>query len=268
MEKRITSKDVLLAMVLIYLDESGDTGVNLSDVQQPVFVLGAMLMPQDKWKPCEEKFRTIISDFFGGKVPENFELHTMDMVSRSKWFKNYSIDNVKSLRDRLIQLVIDEKIPIMYRKIIKKDYQRYCENKYGKSIKIEPYIMAFPFICFGVESYLKENKDLAILILDEHRSFKDIEQSLKILRNAEIGKIGTESIIEKGFSVDSSKSYPIQLLDLFLYYLRKYHEHKLGKKVSLLHQEVFSRVVEASENLDNHNMGSDILEWVDNRISK
>jgi hypothetical protein len=36
-------------MHLIYLDESGQTGTNLRDTVQPVFVLGALVVPESCW---------------------------------------------------------------------------------------------------------------------------------------------------------------------------------------------------------------------------
>ena len=36
-------------MHFIYLDESGNTGNNLNDVTQPIFVLGALIVPEEKW---------------------------------------------------------------------------------------------------------------------------------------------------------------------------------------------------------------------------
>lgn len=37
-------------MHLIYIDESGNTGKNLADPQQPVFVLGALVIPEGSWQ--------------------------------------------------------------------------------------------------------------------------------------------------------------------------------------------------------------------------
>ncbi len=255
-------------MILIYIDESGDTGTNFNDPQQPVFVLGALMIDQVNWKRCEMEYMNILHDAFGGNIPEGFEFHTMDLVSRKKYFDNFSLDQTRDLRNKLLNYIIQEKLQVLYRKIIKKDYQKYCEGKYGKGIKIDPYVMAFPFICLGAAPYLEKMNDLGIFIIDQHRSITDIEQSLKTLRQARGDDLKMERVIEKGFFVDSSKSYPIQLLDLILYYLRKYHEHEIGKKVSPIHQETFETILSLSENLDNHEMGRKILDWVDGRVKK
>ena len=40
-------------MHLIYFDESGNSGTNLADPQQPVFVLGALIVPENAWQAVE-----------------------------------------------------------------------------------------------------------------------------------------------------------------------------------------------------------------------
>jgi len=128
--------------------------------------------------------------------------------------------------------------------------------------------MAFPFIGLQVDNYLKEKKDLGIFIFDEHRSIIDIEQSLKSLRLTDDTVMHLDAVIEKGFFVDSSKSFALQLVDLLLYYIRKYEEFKIGKKVSTIHQEVFEQITAIAVNLDKHPKGLQILDWVDGQVKK
>ncbi|MCL2647488.1 MAG: DUF3800 domain-containing protein [Phycisphaerales bacterium] len=47
-------------MQLAYLDESGNTGLNFNDPQQPIFVLCAMLVAEDKWQSLEHDLCTIL----------------------------------------------------------------------------------------------------------------------------------------------------------------------------------------------------------------
>lgn len=55
-------------MILVYLDELGDIGLNFADEQQPVFVLGALLVPQSLWKPLEQGFLACVMRAFDGVV--------------------------------------------------------------------------------------------------------------------------------------------------------------------------------------------------------
>jgi Protein of unknown function (DUF3800) len=42
-------------MQLVYLDESDNTGSNLQETQQPIFVLAALLVPEAKWLQLEKE---------------------------------------------------------------------------------------------------------------------------------------------------------------------------------------------------------------------
>ena len=42
---------------LCYLDESGNTGMNLGDPRQPVFVLGSLIVPASNWRSIEAEQR-------------------------------------------------------------------------------------------------------------------------------------------------------------------------------------------------------------------
>ena len=113
-------------MTLVYLDESGDTGTNFNDPQQPVFVLGSLLVKQEIWKELEKQYYSIISEAFNHEIPENFELLTMDLVGRRRFFKGFELDATITLRNQLFKLLKTLNIIVFYRKIEKKKYFRYC----------------------------------------------------------------------------------------------------------------------------------------------
>ncbi len=255
-------------MILAYMDESGDTGTNFTDSQQPIFVLGSLLIQENNWKSLEEDYNKIIANAFNGNIPADFELHASDLVNRKFSFKNLTLDECRKLRNDLFQFIKDKKIPVFYRKIEKKKYQKYCEDKYGRGIKIDPYIMAFPFIGLKIDEYLNEKKELGIFIFDEHRSLADIEQSLKSLRLEVDTALKMERVIEKGFFINSAKSFALQLIDLVLYYIRKSEEFKIGKQVSPIHKEVFPMISEIAVSLDTYQKGKEIMNWVGSRVKK
>jgi len=47
-------------MHLVYFDESGQTGSNLADAAQPVFVLAALVVPETTWLPIERELEAIV----------------------------------------------------------------------------------------------------------------------------------------------------------------------------------------------------------------
>jgi len=61
--------------------------------------------------------------------------------------------------------LVSNTILLYYRKIEKKKYARFCDDNYGPGVKIDPYIMAFPFVSLKINEQLKEHNDLEIFIL-------------------------------------------------------------------------------------------------------
>ena len=253
-------------MILVYIDESGDTGHNLTDKQQPVFVLGALLVPQAKWKELEKQFHEVIIKFIGESAIHNFELHAMDLVNHKGYFKPFSLEQIKAFRNSCIDLVQKLNLKIVYRAIEKREFQKFCEKKYGAGISVAPYIMALPFVLTRINELLSTENDLGILIFDKHHNLIEIEKSFRTLRLDTKSTLQAEKLIEQGFFVDSSKSEAIQLIDLVLYYIRKFEESKYGYKVSAHHAEVFPAISKFCESLRDHSKGRDILEWVESNM--
>ena len=130
--------------------------------------------------------------------------------------------------------------------------------------------MALPFVCMEVDHYLqqKSEEELGMLIFDEQKEyFNEVERSLRTLRLDPNSILKTTKIIEKGFFVDSSKSFPIQLTDLVAYYVRKYEEHKLGLKVGDIDKQTFEVIDQLKSTGIGSNTG-DIWEWVKSNHTK
>ena len=68
-------------MHFFYLDESGDTGANLADPNQPIFVIGGISVRDEGWNTTQEYLAQIVSDYFGGNIPNSFELHSKELLS-------------------------------------------------------------------------------------------------------------------------------------------------------------------------------------------
>jgi len=250
-------------MNLVYIDESGNTGANLKDPQQPVFVLAGMILPDSKWFSLEKSFLDIAKKYFGENLPEPFELHAIYLKSGQGIFKQLTFEERLSLRDEALQLLVDNGIVIIYQRIIKNKFAAFCEKNYGPGIKVAPYVMALPFVCMEVNHYLRQkNNELGMLIFDEQKEYlDDVEQSLRTLRLDSASILKTTNIIEKGFFVDSSKSTALQLVDLAAYYIRKYEEDKLKIKVSDFDKQTFAKIEKIVSTNVRPRIVEDVLEW-------
>ena len=84
----------------------------------------------------------------GGSLPRQFEIQAKDLNSRRGVFKDLSLEVRPSFRDEILQLLLHNEIKVIYRRIIKKRFAAFCEENYGPVIKVNPYIMALPFVEF------------------------------------------------------------------------------------------------------------------------
>jgi hypothetical protein len=251
-------------MNLVYIDESGNTGTNLRDAQQPVFLLAAMILPETKWFSLEQKFFEVAERYLGRKLSYPFEIHAADLKAGREIFKDIPLKQCLSFRDEMLQLLLDNEIAIIYRRIIKAKFEAFCNENYGPGIKVDPYVMALPFVCMEVDHWLKRKgaNELGLLIIDEQKeNLEYVERSLRTLRLDSASNLKTTNIVEKGFFVDSAKSFAVQMIDLAAYYIRKYEESRLKLPVSDFDRQTFDKI----KQLVSTGLGSrmeEILEWV------
>lgn len=251
-------------MNFVYIDESGNTGLNLKDPQQPVFLMAAPILPESKWFLLEKSFFQIAIRCFGDPLPHNFEIQAKDLKGRRGIFKDLGLKEQLFFRDEMLQLLLNKEIKVIYRRIIKKRFAAFCDRHYGQGIKVNPYIMALPFVCTEVDHYLRQKSpnELGMFIFDEQKeNLDDAERSLRTLRLDSSSILKTTNIIEKGFFIDSAKSFGLQLVDLTAYYIRKYEENELGLRVSEIDKQTFGKI----KKLTAASVGSNIvdtLEWV------
>lgn len=217
-------------MNLVYLDESGNTGKNLGDSQQPVFVLGALIVPEAKWLPVEKFLETALRVHLPGSQDEPVEIHAGDLRQGTGVFKGVPLAQRLALRDEWLAIAVREGLQFVYRAITKKRYQRWLDQVFGGGVIINPHLAAFPLVAQVVNNWLKQQgpAELGIFISDENREVVgDIERIQRLLR-ADGSSLRLDRIIEKGFFIDSSKSPILQLADLCTYQARKKEERIVG----------------------------------------
>lgn len=217
-------------MHLIYLDESGNTGRNLSDPAQPVFVLGALVVPESSWQSIEADLESAILEHGPEGLDGDFEVHGSDIRQGSSVFKGVSVANRLKLRDSWLEIAAHYQLNFIYRSIVKKRYERWMISVFGSGVSVNPHLAAFPLVVQVANNLLRTmgTDVLGITISDDNREVVgDIERFQKLLRVTP-GALHLDRIIEKGFFIDSSKSRLLQLCDLCTLHARKAEERKIG----------------------------------------
>jgi len=248
-------------MYIVYLDETGNTGTNLSDSQQPVFLLSALLVPEGKWQALEKDLQIAIDSYFPER-PEGFEVHAAHVRNGGGLFRKHPISYRIQFRDEWFGIARRHDLKLIYRAIDKKRFQRWMHQEFGAGIQINPHVVAFPLVARVVDEYLQNlaGSPLGIFVMDENKEIvHDIEKSLRMLRGME-GSLRLSQIIEKGFFIDSAQSLPLQLCDLCALSLRKMEERDAGIMIREFDksgiQNVAPLVVRGNEAL------WDVLEWI------
>jgi Protein of unknown function (DUF3800) len=222
-------------MHLIYLDESGNTGADLNDEQQPVFVLGALVVPDTCWQELERDLETAIATRFPALARDDIEVHGADLRGGRQHFKGVSVADRIALRDEWLRIGDAHELRFIYRAIEKRRFQKWMQGALP-GISINPYLAAFPLVATVVDEYLKSlpGNALGMFISDDNKEIvRDVEKSIKVLRSV-VGALRLSRIVEKGFFIDSRKSRPLQLCDLCALTARKFEEARIGGSLKAL----------------------------------
>ncbi len=97
-------------MHFFYLDEAGCKGRDLGNDEQPIFVMGSVIISDEKWNSTNQSFNSIITNYFDGNIPDDFELHTEQLLSPEGDgpFHGHSRERRNSLVDLLLDLLIEK----------------------------------------------------------------------------------------------------------------------------------------------------------------
>jgi hypothetical protein len=216
-------------MHLIYVDESGNTGKNLTDAQQPIFVLTALVVPEDKWVPIEQDLFAALNAHFPARPPE-FEVHAAELRNGDRFFRGLPVATRIAFRDEWLKVAQKHNLRLITRAIVKKRYERWIKNEFPVGVSIDPHVVAFPLVAQIVNDYLKNlpGSPRGIFISDEQTTIVgDVEKTIRLLRGI-ASPLKLSQIIEKGFFIDSRKSLHLQLCDMCAFSARKKEEIKAG----------------------------------------
>ncbi|MCE9534040.1 MAG: DUF3800 domain-containing protein [Planctomycetes bacterium] len=249
-------------MHLVYVDESGNTGVNLNDAQQPLFILGALIVPETCWLALEKDLEDAIKAMFPSAAADGSEIHATDLQAGRGIFKGIAVSERIALRDRWLETADRHGLKVVYRAIVKKRFHTWITSTFGTGILINPHVAAFPLIARVVDEYLVSlpGNALGMFISDENKEIvRDVEKSIKVLRGID-GSLRLSRIVEKGFFIDSAKSRILQLCDLCVFSARKKEERRNG----LLGKSVDDNGIELLEPLIHRGNESlvDVLTWL------
>lgn len=249
-------------MHLVYFDESGNTGHNLNDPQQPVFLLGALMVPAKCWQKLEMDLLASFVKHFPDLAKNELEVHATDIRNGSGNFKGKSRELRFALRDEWLDIAKHHCLKFVARPVVKKKFERYIVGRLGTALKMNPYLATFHLLATVVNDFLLKEGSLGLFISDENKQvYSEVEKALRVLRTTD-GPLKLSQVIEKGFFIDSSKSRVLQLCDMFCLYVRKHFEAQLieGKTVKAADQVAITKSLALT--VKGEERFSEVLDWL------
>lgn len=244
-------------MPLVSFDETGNTGENLDDPQQPIFALGALIVPEACWQRLERALEATLAAQFPALFADGTEIHGKDLRNGTGPFRGVAPSDRIALRDAWLRIAASHSLKFVYRSILKRNYKKWLDDTLGDVIN--PHIAAFPMVSQVVNEYLAEQGELGIFISDELEIVLDVERAIRELRLSP-GPLQLSQIIEKGFFIESAKSRILQLCDVCVLQACKKEEQRIGLAAKVIDTEGI-KLIEPLAHRGNERM-KDVLEWL------
>lgn len=221
-------------MHFFYLDESGDTGNNLTDVNQPVMVLGGISVRDEGWNATQEALNRKLVAFFGGALPAEFELHAKDLLSPAGdgFFAGLPIERRCALCLDLLALLTERSHSVHY---IALDKPKIHNTPLALPLSYDhrqPYLLGFDYLITYINWQVKERLGRSargMIILDKKdQHHARIEQLMHERRFGGTAAHRVKWVVEFSYAVDSDKNPMVQLSDIVIYCVKRFIEVERG----------------------------------------
>lgn len=220
-------------MHFFYLDETGCTGADLANQQQPIFVIGGISVKAQGWRETTDQCRKILDDFFGGAVPNGFELHATDLVNHQGAFAGFTQEQCNALAHSFLDLIAERKHAIHFVGIDKAKLAAALPGSGHEVVNCAvPYLLGFNYLVSYIERYTKEVLGRTVrgmIILDEKDNYHSDIDAITNYRRYEIAKARRlKWLVEFSYPIDSVRHPMIQVSDLVIFLVRKFLEMENG----------------------------------------
>ena len=236
-------------MYILYADDAGNTGIDYDNPQQPVFSLAGIVVPQDRWHEINSRINALKREL----IPEyeNVEIHATEIFNGKKNaakgydFRKNSPQQNRGILERFVNFIVEEALPIIYFSVRKSYLKEYCKRHYGNAVKLDPYVIAFPYVTSFFDEFVKAKGEKGLIMLDEQNAMVGkVDTVLAMIRGTEASSPGfhADDIIETALFLESFKSNFIQLADICNFYINRYLSMLNGVEPSPDKQEHFEKM--------------------------
>ncbi len=221
-------------MHFFYVDESGCTGSDLSNVEQPIFVMGGVSVRDKAWNETQSQFSALTSEFYNGHVPPGFELHGSELLSPNGEgpFENHPIEERLDLARQVLNLLSERSHNVHIFAVKKSDMaEAECATPLSFDTST-PYLCAFDYLITYINDHVRNrlgSSARGMVIMDRKDQFHDDIEGITHERRFD-GPLAhrVKWIVEFSYPIDSRKNPMIQISDLIAVCTRRFLEFEHG----------------------------------------
>lgn len=245
-------------MYLIYADESGNTGIDYDNKEQPIFVLAGVLVQDINWHKINKKFNENKIKIL--PILENHEIHTNELFNSSKKsiFNQYDWKNNFKTLESLVDSIIKLDIQIQFVAIDKKFFKKSINDTFKNTIKIDPYIYSFGILYDNISDVLTKHNNKGIIFLDNILTIPSTLHNIYPILSKD-----NNTMIEEAMFLNSKNSNFIQIADIFAFYIEKFYSINNGyKKYSTIKEEHCLKMYKKLKKLINFDNSNFLTEYI------
>ncbi|MBS1846399.1 MAG: DUF3800 domain-containing protein [Actinobacteria bacterium] len=202
-------------MHLLYVDESGKSGPR--DYTQPWYVLGGLILPEEKWKAAERDLNEAIDAVVPPPRSDDWELHMTLIAHRKKHFSSMPEADRFSLVDAVFDVMEWHDLKLIFVAIDKEKHQK----KYARPDPVERF--AYMLMLERFNYCAGRQNAIGLVVADEQ---KEVELSTRKAhsryRRDGTGMSRIDHVIETPFFTPSHWSRPLQMIDVATYYVARH----------------------------------------------
>ena len=209
-------------MFLVFIDESGNTGFNLRDPDQPYHHIGGVIVRYDRCIELQDAIEGIAIENCGTySLPKDFEFKGSWLFSGKKFFSGMPPERRIEITELLLDLL--DTFDLNY--IISIIDKQALDNRYYTPF--HPHNLACLFFLEMFQEHLASNDRLGLVIADEEQERSDdIILDFKKYKRQGTGfcayrSVDLTRIIDNIHFVKSHDSWPLQLSDVVLYHYNR-----------------------------------------------
>ena len=240
-------------MYLAYVDDYGHTGADLANQQQPIYMLFALLVPEESWATVEASLWEIIIEIADktGQDLDGFELHAKDFFNgRNRDYSALTFAERIAYLTRIVNLVVGLGCKCIATHVIKSELQRLRENvaaekAAGREAPSDVFLsgmfahqVAFSRLIAEIDSFSRLALQNSVIIMDHQEEYVQSRQMSSHTLHRHQVAVDDTRILDMPFDGDGRFNLMLQIADVigwaFGRHLKDVHlDHKQPPEIAL-----------------------------------